>query len=310
MTIRSPQDGIVTTWEAKKNLMGRPVEIGQELSRSPRPTATGCSRSRCPTTTWGRSSPPRASSRRRSRPGKKKPGTTLSAYFVTTTDPEHRYHGYVVPDRLEGRDSSSSKHVVKVTVGFSDEVRKDYLQRQPGAPARGRGPGAGRLRRGPPGLRPAPRRDPRLLRNRPVPLAVPASDRERGCAVRVSTGSRTVRPGSTRLDHDSPDRPSTPDSIRPGGSSMIFSKKAAALAAGFVAALSAADARPERRAAGPARPSRRDASSSTTGHARLDREVRRRRPARGGDRADGAPDRHAGQEGRADRLPPLARSPS
>ena len=31
MNIRSPQDGIITTWEARKNLMGRPVEIGTEL---------------------------------------------------------------------------------------------------------------------------------------------------------------------------------------------------------------------------------------------------------------------------------------
>src|SRR5205814_4699963 len=31
MRILAPQDGIITTWEAKKNLMGRPVEIGTEL---------------------------------------------------------------------------------------------------------------------------------------------------------------------------------------------------------------------------------------------------------------------------------------
>ena len=31
MNVRSPQDGIITTWEARKNLMGRPVEIGTEL---------------------------------------------------------------------------------------------------------------------------------------------------------------------------------------------------------------------------------------------------------------------------------------
>ena len=31
MNVRSPQDGIITTFEAKKNLMGRPVEIGTEL---------------------------------------------------------------------------------------------------------------------------------------------------------------------------------------------------------------------------------------------------------------------------------------
>ena len=32
MNIRSPQDGIITTWEARKNLMGRPVEIGTETA--------------------------------------------------------------------------------------------------------------------------------------------------------------------------------------------------------------------------------------------------------------------------------------
>ena len=31
MTIRAPIDGIITTWEVKKNLLGRPVEIGHEL---------------------------------------------------------------------------------------------------------------------------------------------------------------------------------------------------------------------------------------------------------------------------------------
>ena len=31
MNVRSVQDGIITTWEARKNLMGRPVEIGTEL---------------------------------------------------------------------------------------------------------------------------------------------------------------------------------------------------------------------------------------------------------------------------------------
>ena len=31
LTVTAPQDGIVTTWEVKKNLLGRPVEIGQEL---------------------------------------------------------------------------------------------------------------------------------------------------------------------------------------------------------------------------------------------------------------------------------------
>ena len=31
MNVRAPQDGIITTWEAKKTLIGRPVEVGTEL---------------------------------------------------------------------------------------------------------------------------------------------------------------------------------------------------------------------------------------------------------------------------------------
>ena len=75
------------------------------------------------------------------RQGKRKPSDTLSAYFVTATDPEHRYHGYV--RRIGSKaETVESKHVVKVTVGFSDEVRKDFLARnqalRPGAEVRAR----------------------------------------------------------------------------------------------------------------------------------------------------------------------------
>ncbi len=75
--------------------------------------------------------------------GKKPPGSTLAAYFVTATDPEHRYPGYV--RRIASKaETVESKHVVKVTVGFSDEVRKDFLDAEPGAPARAprSGPGS------------------------------------------------------------------------------------------------------------------------------------------------------------------------
>ncbi len=44
MNIRSPQDGVITTWEARKTLMGRPVEIGQgATSGCCRKKATGSS---------------------------------------------------------------------------------------------------------------------------------------------------------------------------------------------------------------------------------------------------------------------------
>ena len=99
-------------------------------------------------------------------------------------------------DRLQGRDWSRQKHVVKVTVGFNDEVRDDFLS---GTRSSGPGPRSGpdRLRRSPPGLRPAPRRRPRLLRDRPVPLAVPATERES----LVHAPHAALRPTRTRPDN-------------------------------------------------------------------------------------------------------------
>jgi len=73
--------------------------------------------------------------------GTKKPGTTLEAYFVTATDPEHRYPGFVrqIGARAE---TVEQKHVVKVTVGFSEKVRSDFLGRnqalRPGSEVRAR----------------------------------------------------------------------------------------------------------------------------------------------------------------------------
>jgi hypothetical protein len=57
--------------------------------------------------------------------GTEKPGTGLEAYFVTMTDPEHRYPGYVV--RIGSKaELLENEHVVKVTVGFTDKVREDF----------------------------------------------------------------------------------------------------------------------------------------------------------------------------------------
>jgi hypothetical protein len=73
--------------------------------------------------------------------GLKKPGTALSAYFVTMTHPEHRYQGFV--RRIASKaELVENRHVVKVTVGFSDAVRKDFESRNqefhPGAEVRAR----------------------------------------------------------------------------------------------------------------------------------------------------------------------------
>ena len=73
--------------------------------------------------------------------GDKPPGSTLSAYFVTATDPEHRYPG-VVRRIASKAETVEGKHVVKLTVGFSDQVRNDYLKRnrelRPGSEVRAR----------------------------------------------------------------------------------------------------------------------------------------------------------------------------
>ena len=65
------------------------------------------------------------------------------------TDPEHRYQGYVVriapsAETMAESEQYKNRHIVKVTVGFSEAVRQDYLKRnkikemRPGAEVRAR----------------------------------------------------------------------------------------------------------------------------------------------------------------------------
>ncbi len=73
--------------------------------------------------------------------GTKPAGSTLEAYFVTATDPEHRYPGFV--RRISAKaETVEAKHVVKVTVGFTEKVRNDFLSRnqtlRPGSEVRAR----------------------------------------------------------------------------------------------------------------------------------------------------------------------------
>ena len=67
--------------------------------------------------------------------------TTLSAYFISATDPEHRYHGYV--KRISTKvETVEQQHTNKVLIGFTNEVRSDFLKRnqslRPGAEVRAR----------------------------------------------------------------------------------------------------------------------------------------------------------------------------
>jgi hypothetical protein len=73
--------------------------------------------------------------------GTKPSDTTLGAYFVTMTDPEHRYKGHVL--RISSKaESAEQEHVVKITVAFPEEVKSDFLSRnremRPGSEVRAR----------------------------------------------------------------------------------------------------------------------------------------------------------------------------
>jgi HlyD family secretion protein len=134
MEIRSPQDGIITTWEAKKNLIGRPVDIGTELLQVAATDGEWILEVEVPDDDMG---PVLAAKSRLDadiQAGRKPPGTALPAYFVTMTGPEHRYRGYVrkiAPgaETMAESEQYKNRHVVKVTVGFSEDVRKDYMKR-------------------------------------------------------------------------------------------------------------------------------------------------------------------------------------
>jgi hypothetical protein len=149
MNIRSPQDGIITTWEAKKNLLGRPVEIGTELLQVAATDGEWILEVEVPDDDMGPILAAESKLEKEIAGGKKKVGTTLPAYFVPMTGPESLYEGYVVriapgAETMAESEQYKNRHIVKVTVGFSDAVRKDYLARnqinemRPGAEVRAR----------------------------------------------------------------------------------------------------------------------------------------------------------------------------
>jgi hypothetical protein len=143
MTIRAPQDGIITTWEVKKNLLGRPVDIGHELLNiaAVSPDADWELEVDVPDDDMGPVLASQVKLKEEIAAGKKPPGETLKAYWITATDPDHKYEGYVrrIASKAEMVDQ---KHVDKVTVGFDEAVRREYLsinqKLKPGSEVRAR----------------------------------------------------------------------------------------------------------------------------------------------------------------------------
>jgi len=149
MRILAPQDGIITTWEAKKNLMGRPVDIGTELLQLAGTQGEWICEVEVPDDDMGPILAAQSQLEADIKAGRKKPDETLSAYFIPMTGPEHSYPGYVrriapSAETMPETDQYKNRHVVKVTIGFSDEVLRNYLkdneskEMRPGAEVRAR----------------------------------------------------------------------------------------------------------------------------------------------------------------------------
>src|SRR5262249_10483410 len=128
MEITAPLDGIVTTWEVRKKLAGLPVEIGKDLVEIASTDGEWVLEVDVPDDDMEPILEARAKLQTEIKAGKRKPEARPPAHFVTAADPEHRYPGHVV--RIASKaETVEGKHQVKVTVGFTDAVRDDFLKR-------------------------------------------------------------------------------------------------------------------------------------------------------------------------------------
>lgn len=142
MKVHAPQAGVITTWEARKNLLGRPVEVGQELVSIAAVDGDWILEVDVPDDDMAPVLAAQSRLEQEIKDGKKPVGSRLQGYFVTATDPEHRYPCYVIR-RAAKAELVETKHVDKVTLGFSKEVKAEYESRnkqelRPGAEVRAR----------------------------------------------------------------------------------------------------------------------------------------------------------------------------
>ena len=143
LEVTAPIDGIVTTWETKKTLLNRPVDVGTELIQIAGIQGKWIMEVEVPDDDMAPILATRAKLNRDIKSGTASKDDHIKAFFVTMTDPEHRYEGYV--QRIAGKaDTVEGKHTVKVTVAFDDAVKADYMRRndistlRPGAEVRAR----------------------------------------------------------------------------------------------------------------------------------------------------------------------------
>ncbi|MDG3002748.1 efflux RND transporter periplasmic adaptor subunit [Paludisphaera mucosa] len=145
MSVVAPHDGIITTWQVKQNLLGRPVDIGTELLQLAETDGEWVLEVEVPDDDMGPILAAQSKLDAEVAAGAKPAGSALSAYFVVMTEPEHRYQGYIrrIASKAETKtESAEQRHTVKVVVGFNDAVRNEFLARnqefRPGAEVRAR----------------------------------------------------------------------------------------------------------------------------------------------------------------------------
>ena len=128
LQVTAPHDGMVVSWEVKKNLLGRPVEVGQELVSVASTSGEWVLEVNVPDDDMAPILAAESRLHEQIAAGEAEPDAALKTYFVLATDPERRYPGHVrrIASKAETVDG---EHVVKVTVAFSDEVRDQMIAR-------------------------------------------------------------------------------------------------------------------------------------------------------------------------------------
>jgi multidrug efflux pump subunit AcrA (membrane-fusion protein) len=128
MNVRAPFDGIVTSWDPKKEFNDRPVEIGTPLLSLADTLGQFILEVEVPDDDMGPILAAKAKLQADIDSGAKPPGERLDAYFVTAADPEHRYPGKVRHIATTA-ETVESKHSVKAVVEFDPKVREEYQAR-------------------------------------------------------------------------------------------------------------------------------------------------------------------------------------
>ncbi|MFO0958213.1 MAG: HlyD family efflux transporter periplasmic adaptor subunit [Isosphaeraceae bacterium] len=128
MKVTAPFDGIVTTWDPKKELINRPVEIGAPLIAIADTEGQFILEVQVPDDDMAPIREAESKLQKEVAAGTKPPGSALTAYFVTAADSQHRYPGKV-RHIASTAETVESKHVVKLEVEFDPSVRADYQSR-------------------------------------------------------------------------------------------------------------------------------------------------------------------------------------